>query len=62
MLKGSVNSRKVGPFKWRDTAETAFRELIIRFTSAPMLVYFEPSRRTRIETDALVYAITGIIL
>ena len=26
-----------------------------------MLVYFEPSRRTRIETDASAYAIAGII-
>ena len=61
MLKGSVSGRKSGPFEWSKDAETAFRKLLERFTSAPLLIYFEPSRRTRIETDASAYAIAAII-
>ena len=61
ILKGSVSSRKSGLFEWSKDAETTFRKLLERFTSAPLLIYFEPSRRTRIETDASAYAIAAII-
>jgi hypothetical protein len=61
MLKGSVNGKKEGPFEWGEDAEQAFRKLIKKFTTAPMLVYFDPARRTRIETDASAFAIAAII-
>jgi transposase InsO family protein len=61
MLKGSVNGKKEGPFVWGANAESAFRQLIAAFTTAPMLVHFDPSRRIRVETDASAFAAGAVL-
>jgi hypothetical protein len=61
LLKGSKNGKKEGPFWWPDDAEQAFRKLIKAFTTAPMLMHFDPRRRIRVETDASVFAIAAIL-
>ena len=46
---------------WPDDAEQAFRRLIEAFTTAPMLMHFDPRRRIRVETDASIFAIAAIL-
>jgi transposase InsO family protein len=61
MLKGSVNGKKEGPFEWSDGADHAFTWLIEAFTTAPVLVHFEPRERIRVETDASAFAAAAIL-
>ena len=61
-MKGSKNGKKTGPFEWPIKAQEAFRKLRDIFTTAPILVHFDPELRIRVETDALDYALAGILL
>ena len=61
LLKGSEKGKISGPFEWPDAAATAFRSLRDAFLQAPILTYFDFSRKTRIETDASIFAIAGIL-
>lgn len=61
LLKGSKEGKKTGPFLWGDAEQTAFRTLCDAFTTAPMLVHFDPNRKIRIETDASDFAVAAIL-
>ncbi len=60
LLKGSKNEKKSGPFDWPVKAQTAFDQLLVAFTSAPILIHFDPKNRVSVETDASEYAVAGI--
>lgn len=60
-LKGSQNGTKSGDFAWGEEMEAALQELKLAFQSASMLRHYDPSRETRVETDASIRAISGII-
>jgi hypothetical protein len=62
LLKGIEKGRKSGPFIWTDKAAKSFKTLKEAFTITPVLVYFDPSKKIRIKTDALKFVITGTIL
>lgn len=61
LLKGSKNGKQVGDFIWSAEAAQAFTELIGMFTSAPILVHFDPNGKILVETDASGFAIAAII-
>lgn len=60
MLKGSQNGKKSGSFELTEAAAKAFYALREAFTSAPILVHFDPEAPRRVETDASVFAIAAI--
>jgi RNase H-like domain found in reverse transcriptase len=43
------------------TARESFKTLKTMFTTTPVLVYFDPSKKIRVETDASKFAITSTI-
>jgi transposase InsO family protein len=61
LLVGMVKGVKSGPFEWTPEADRAFHELKAAFESADMLQHFDPTRESRIETDASGRA-TGAVL
>ena len=61
LLKGGDKGRFRGKFVWTDKAKGAFEALKIAFTSAPMLLHFDPARRIKLETDASDFALSGIL-
>jgi len=48
-------------WKWNPEAEAAFRELKRRFTTAPILAYFDTERPVLIETDASDFTIGAVL-
>ena len=48
-------------FKWGSAQDKAFEELKTRFTTAPILIHFNPLSDTVVETDASDYAL-GCVL
>lgn len=48
--------RKGTQFTWTAACEKAFQDLKHMFTSAPILIHFNPEKPTRLETDASDYA------
>jgi len=47
-----LTKKKVGKnWAWNEEAESAFKELKTRFTTAPILAHFDPERPVIIETD-----------
>lgn len=50
------------PFEPIEAALSAFNKLKIAFTSAPMLVYFDPEQQIHVEPDASGFAISAIML
>ncbi len=61
MLKGRKNGRFSGPFLPTPAMKWSFTELCSAFMKAPVLAHFDPARPMRIKTDALGFAIAGII-
>ena len=61
LLKGSKDGKKAGPFLWPESAQKAFHALCDTFTSAPLLIHYDPSKVVRVETDASNFAIAGIL-
>jgi transposase InsO family protein len=61
LLVGMVKGKKSGPFAWTEAANAAFLMLKDCFSTAPMIVYFVWSRRSRVEVDASGMAIGGIL-
>jgi hypothetical protein len=64
VAKGLTDLLKTGRnpqyhFIWTDEADKAFKELQIAFTTAPILRYFDPALKIRIETDASGFAVAG---
>lgn len=61
LLKGSEKGVKSGPFLWPEAAECAFEDLKGAFMTAPLLKHFDPQLPIRIETDASLFAVAGIL-
>ena len=56
-----MNGRKPGPLELDDEAAEAFRTLLTAFTKAPVLVHYDPTAATKVETDASNFACSGIL-
>jgi len=54
-------TKRTEKWTWTNEAETAFRELKHRFTSAPLLAHFDAQRPVIIKTDASDFAIGAIL-
>ncbi len=61
MLKGGKYGSLPGPFQKMPEMECAFRRLQQAFTTAPVLVHFDPDKLIRLETDLSGFAIAGIL-
>ena len=61
LLKGSQKGVKSRPFEWPETADQAFQRLTDVFNEALLLKHFDPQLSIQIETDALEYALAGIL-
>lgn len=61
LLKGSVNGKKRRKVQLSLTQRVAFRRLVAAFQSAFLLRHFDPERRIRIETDASIQGMAGIL-
>jgi hypothetical protein len=61
LLKEGKKGKFTQKFVLTSEAKKAFEELKRAFTSAPMLMHFDPKRKILIETDASGYALSGVI-
>lgn len=61
LLVGMEKGKKTGPFIFPGPARDAFGELKTRFTTAPVLRHFDPTKRCLMETDASGGAIGGLV-
>jgi hypothetical protein len=61
LLKGSQKGRKTGVFTWETTQQKAFDQLKTAFTTAPVLIHFDPAKPIRVETDASGVACGGVL-
>ncbi|KAL8296565.1 hypothetical protein RB600_001856 [Gaeumannomyces tritici] len=61
LLKGSQNGKKKGMFDWPPAAARAFEGLKAAFGNATILRHWDPTKETRVETDASTKAISGIL-
>jgi hypothetical protein len=61
MLKGNVNGRKAGPFKFNEKERIVFELLKIFFIRAFMLIHFKPDRQIKVETNILDFAIIEML-
>jgi hypothetical protein len=53
--------KNTGPWSFSDECKKAFEELKNAFTSAPVLAYFNPKKKTVVETDASNWASGGVL-
>ena len=53
--------KNTGPWLLSEEAKTAFESLKKAFTSAPVLAYFDPKKKTVLETDASNWASGGVL-
>ena len=53
--------QKDTPFTWGDSQQNAFDKLKESFSTAPVLIHFDPSNPIVVETDASDYAIADIL-
>ena len=53
--------RKDTPFTWGDPQQNAFDKLKESFSTAPVLIHFDPKNPIVVETDASNYAIAAIL-
>jgi len=61
LLKGSEKGKKPGPFEFPERARKAFDSIKVAFTSAPMLVHYNPAMPTTVETDASGHGVSAIL-
>jgi predicted DNA-binding protein YlxM (UPF0122 family) len=61
LLKGSVKGKKHGEFVWDKAQQEAFDQLKTAFTTAPILIHFDPEKPIRLETDASGVACGGVL-
>jgi len=54
-------TKKTDKWTWNEEAETAFKDLKRRFTTAPILAHFDAQRPVLIETDASDFAIGAVL-
>ena len=54
-------TKKSNEWTWNEGAETAFRELKKRFTTAPILAHFDAEKPVIIETDESDFAIGAVL-
>lgn len=54
-------TRKDKPFEWTEEAEKTFKDLKQRFTTAPILMIFDPELEIIVETDASDFALGGCL-
>jgi len=54
-------TKKIENWTWSKEAQAAFEELKERFTSAPILAHFDPTKPVIIETDASDFAIGAVL-
>ncbi|KAH0611537.1 uncharacterized protein H6S33_010802 [Morchella sextelata] len=54
-------TKKNVKFEWTDEREEAFQTLKRMFTTAPILMHFDPDRKIVVETDASDYVSAGIL-
>jgi hypothetical protein len=55
-------TRKNIPFRWTAKCEAAFEKLKTAMVTAPVLMYYDPTLKTRIETDASDGVVAGQML
>ena len=55
-------TKKNVPFVWSTAAEDAFQLLKRMFVTAPILMQFDPSRETVVETDSSGYVVGGVLM
>jgi len=61
MLKGMQEGKKTGPFGFAEAQRQSFNALKKAFTSAGVLVHFDPSKPIMLETDASGFAIGAVL-
>jgi len=61
LLKGSKDSKKLGPFIFREAAKQAIDQLKDLFTLAPILIYFCWELYIYLKTDTSGFALGAII-
>ena len=61
LLKGNQKGVKSAPFKWLEASDQAFQRLTNVFNKAPLLKHFDSQLLIQIETNALKYALAGIL-
>ena len=61
LIKGSKNGRQSGLFFFSNNAQEAFNKLCKCFTTAPILVYFDPTLRIWVETNTSIIGLVGIL-
>jgi len=54
-------TQKDKPFVWDDKCEESFQQLKRMFTTAPILMQFDPDRETVVETDSSGWATGGVL-
>jgi hypothetical protein len=54
-------TKKDAPVEWLEDQQTAFEEMVLKFTTAPTLRHFNHSTEVTIETDASDYVSTGVL-
>ena len=58
---GGKQGKFTDPFSFLDEVHSTFIKLKEKFSSTPMLRYFNPEKAVCLETDASVFMITGIL-
>jgi hypothetical protein len=61
LLKGSVKGKKNRDFIWEKAQQDAFNHLKTAFTTAPILIYFNPEKPIRLESDTSRVACRGVL-
>lgn len=61
LLKGSIRGVKHGPFDLPPDALAAFNEIKEAFASATILRHWDPTKESKVETDASNRAVSGIL-
>ena len=61
LLKGMKEGKKTRPFEFPAGAIAAFAKLKEAFTTAPILVHFNPKKPILIETDASGFALGAVL-
>jgi len=56
-----TKKEKKEDWAWNQEVQTAFKELKRRFTTAPILAHFDPTRRVIIESDASDFALGAVV-